>query len=204
VFSSLVIYCVLLSTQNFAQITPPKAHFGFNIGDDYHLATFGQTEAYFKKLAEESDRIRYTVIGKTEEGRDQPMLIVTSATNQKNLERYKSIAQQLARAELSETEAKQLAKEGKSVIWIDGGLHSTETVGMHQLIEIAYLLASRNDDETQAILDNCIVLLTHANPDGQDLITNWYMRERSEEHTSELQSRENLVCRLLLEKKKKH
>src|SRR5690606_39580637 len=27
--------------------------------------------------------------------------------------------------------------------------------------------------------------------------------ERSEEHTSELQSRENLVCRLLLEKKKK-
>src|SRR5690606_41129096 len=30
-------------------------------------------------------------------------------------------------------------------------------------------------------------------------LTTWY---RSEEHTSELQSRENLVCRLLLEKKK--
>src|SRR5690606_41239562 len=29
-------------------------------------------------------------------------------------------------------------------------------------------------------------------------------RPRSEEHTSELQSRENLVCRLLLEKKKTH
>src|SRR5690606_39885526 len=29
------------------------------------------------------------------------------------------------------------------------------------------------------------------------------MYSRSEEHTSELQSRENLVCRLLLEKKKK-
>src|SRR5690606_41701684 len=29
------------------------------------------------------------------------------------------------------------------------------------------------------------------------------VKERSEEHTSELQSRENLVCRLLLEKKKK-
>src|SRR5690606_41529042 len=29
-----------------------------------------------------------------------------------------------------------------------------------------------------------------------------YRRCRSEEHTSELQSRENLVCRLLLEKKK--
>src|SRR6266700_4936049 len=31
----------------------------------------------------------------------------------------------------------------------------------------------------------------------------WPAETRSEEHTSELQSRENLVCRLLLEKKKK-
>src|SRR5690606_39429703 len=30
-----------------------------------------------------------------------------------------------------------------------------------------------------------------------------HRRRRSEEHTSELQSRENLVCRLLLEKKKR-
>src|SRR5207302_9941036 len=33
--------------------------------------------------------------------------------------------------------------------------------------------------------------------------TNSSRASRSEEHTSELQSRENLVCRLLLEKKKK-
>src|SRR3712207_8809796 len=30
----------------------------------------------------------------------------------------------------------------------------------------------------------------------------WWIRQRSEEHTSELQSRQYLVCRLLLEKKK--
>src|SRR3712207_7049473 len=32
--------------------------------------------------------------------------------------------------------------------------------------------------------------------------TKWYTPPRSEEHTSELQSRQYLVCRLLLEKKK--
>src|SRR3712207_7726135 len=32
----------------------------------------------------------------------------------------------------------------------------------------------------------------------------WLVRFRSEEHTSELQSRQYLVCRLLLEKKKQH
>ncbi|MBD1429012.1 M14 family metallopeptidase [Sphingobacterium litopenaei] len=167
-----------------AQITTPKEHFSFAIGEDYHLANFTQTEAYFKKLAQQSDRVIYQVIGKTEEGRDQPMLIVSSPQNLAKLSEYKSISQSLARAELSEQKAKELAKQGKSVVWIDGGLHATETVGMHQLIEIAYLLASKNDDETKNILENCIILLTHANPDGQELVSNWYMRESQPEKRS--------------------
>ena len=167
-----------------AQITTPKEHFGYNIGDDYHLANFTQTEAYFKKLAEQSDRITYQVIGQTEEGRAQPMLIVSSPENLSKISKYKSISQTLARAELSESEAKKLAKEGKSVVWIDGGLHANETVGMQQLIEMAYLLVSKNDDETLNILNNSIILLTHANPDGQELISNWYMREPNPEKRS--------------------
>src|SRR5690606_41953967 len=46
-------------------------------------------------------------------------------------------------------------------------------------------------------------------PDGEgsglffkETLMGWTFVRRSEEHTSELQSRENLVCRLLLEKKK--
>src|SRR3712207_8413134 len=39
--------------------------------------------------------------------------------------------------------------------------------------------------------------------DGQQADGGWTVDFRSEEHTSELQSRQYLVCRLLLEKKKK-
>src|SRR5690349_23125984 len=41
--------------------------------------------------------------------------------------------------------------------------------------------------------------------DPERIVPEWpcLCRERSEEHTSELQSRRDLVCRLLLEKKKK-
>src|SRR3712207_7805572 len=39
---------------------------------------------------------------------------------------------------------------------------------------------------------------------GKQLPTGFPRDKRSEEHTSELQSRQYLVCRLLLEKKKKH
>jgi hypothetical protein len=169
---------VLLITNARAQSIPtPKEHFGFNIGDNYMLANYTQTEAYFKKLAAASDRCRYTVIGKTEEGRDQFMLIVSSPENLKNLDHYKSISQQLAHAEgLTDAQAHALAAEGKTVVWIDGGLHATEVVATQQLIEIAYQLVSRNDAETANILDKVIILLTHANPDGMELVSNWYMR----------------------------
>lgn len=172
---------MLVTSSFFAQaqkVPTPKEHFGFNIGDDYQLANFTQTEAYFKKLAAGSDRVKYTVIGKTEEGRDQPMLIVSSPANLQQLEKYKDISQKLARAEgITPEQAKQLAQEGKAIVWIDGGLHATEVLGAHQLTETAYQLATRTDEETKRILDNVIILMTHANPDGQELVSDWYMKE---------------------------
>ena len=154
----------------------PKQEFGFDIGDDYQLANFTQTEAYFKKLAA-SPRVKMVDIGLTEEGRHQYMLVVTSPENHRKLDRYQQISRQLARAEgLSDEQARALSEEGRAVVWIDGGLHSNETVGMQQLIETAWQLSSRTDPETMRILDNCVVLLVMANPDGQELMSNWYMR----------------------------
>lgn len=172
-----LITCLFVINSVYSQVSP-KEHFGFEIGDDYQLATNTQTEAYFKKLAQ-SDRVEFVEIGKTEEGRPQYMLIVSSPENLKDLGRYKDISQKLAHAEgLNEQEAKALANEGKAVVWIDGGLHATETLGIHQLIETAWQLTSRTDPETMRILDNTIILMTHANPDGHELVSNWYMREK--------------------------
>jgi hypothetical protein len=99
------------------------------------------------------------------------MMIVSSPENIKNLTHYREISQKLARAEgISDEQAKKMSLEGKAVIWIDGGLHATETVGTHQLIETLWQLVSRNDPETLNILDNVIILLVHANPDGQELV----------------------------------
>ena len=161
-----------------AQTVPsPKSHFGFNIGDNYQLATFTQTEAYLKKLAAVSKKVKLQVIGKTEEGRNHYMMIVSDPSNLANLEKYKTISQKLAHAEdISPAEAKQMANEGKAVVWIDGGLHATEVTGIHQWIESMYQLITRTDEETKRILKSTIILFVHANPDGQELVSNWYMR----------------------------
>ncbi|WP_316740916.1 M14 family metallopeptidase [Pedobacter antarcticus] len=163
-----------------AQTIPsPKEHFGFNIGDDYSLANYTQAEAYFKKLAAASDRVLLREIGNTEENRKQYVMIVSSPANLKKIDRYKEISQKLARAEnLTDEEAAKLSLEGKPVVWIDGGLHATETVATQQLLETYYQLVSRKDPETMRILDDVIILLSQVNPDGQELVSNWYMQDK--------------------------
>jgi Zinc carboxypeptidase len=158
-------------------VTSPKQFFGFNIGDDYQLATYDQFVEYWHKLDKESSRMQVIEIGKTEEGRPQLAAIITAPENFAKLERYKQISQQLHRARgVSEDQARALAKEGKAVVWIDGGLHATEVVGAHQLIETTYQLVSRTDDETQRILRDVIVIAVHANPDGMQMVSKCYMQ----------------------------
>src|SRR3712207_7603299 len=63
--------------------------------------------------------------------------------------------------------------------------------------KIDELFMARQHDKAMA--DN-----THKTISIHDTIKEGDFIQRSEEHTSELQSRQYLVCRLLLEKKKKH
>jgi hypothetical protein len=177
-YALVALLCLWASIAAAQTIPSPKSFFGFNIGDDYKLTNYTKSAEYFKKLAAASNRTKLVDIGLTEEGRHQYMMIVSSPANIKNLNKYKEISQKLAHAEgVSEQQALAMAAKGKAVVWIDGGLHATEVVGAHQLIETMYQLISRKDPETMRILDNVIILMTHANPDGMELVSNWYMQE---------------------------
>jgi hypothetical protein len=169
-----------LATPVLAQgrVTTPVEEFGFEIGADYQLVNYEQFHQYWIKLAGESDRMALDTIGYTELGRPQIQAIVTSPANHLHLDRYREIARRMAKAgDVSEDEARELAQEGKAIVWIDGGLHATEVLGAHQLLELVYRLNDYTDPETLRILDDVIILATHANPDGMDLVSNWYMRE---------------------------
>jgi len=153
-FLAAALYSAGQSVAAERAITTPKEHFGFNIGDDYCLANYQQLSGYWAKLERESDRLKVVRIGVTEEGRPQLMGIVTSPANHRELARYQDIARRLARAEgVSQDEARKLAAKGKAVVWIDGGLHATETLCAQMLTETLYQFVSATDDETRRILD---------------------------------------------------
>src|SRR5262245_43541962 len=175
----VVIVLSLASVQAQTKITTPREQFGFNIGDDYVLANYTQYVDYLKKLDRESDRLTVEEIGKSSEGRPMYLAVITSPENHKKLARYKEISERLAHAEgLTPAQARALAEEGKVVVWIDGGLHATEVLGSQQLIENIYQLVTRNDPETLRFLNDVIILNCLVNPDGMELVSNWYMKER--------------------------
>ncbi len=175
----LTLILLLAVTPAVSQtVTTPQEFFGHEIGADYQLPNYTQFAAYWEKLAQESPRMVLEEIGRTSEGRSQLMAIVTSPENHANLLRYREISSRLALAEgVSEAEAGAMAREGKAVVWIDGGLHASEVLGAQQLMETVYQMVSMNDEETLRLLDDVIILFVHANPDGHELLGDWYMRE---------------------------
>ena len=100
------------------------------------------------------------------------MAIITSPENQRKLPLIKAANRRLALAEdLTDEQARALAREGKVVVWIDGGLHATEVLGAQQLIETIYQLehASRSPRRcaSSTTSSSCCTLV---NPDGMELV----------------------------------
>jgi len=179
IITAFVLFVAVPSALSQGRLTTPQEQFGFEIGADYMLVNYTRLLAYWQKLDAESDRLALQTIGTTAEGRTMVMAVVTSPANQKKLARYRDISRRLTLAEgLSDSQARALAAEGKPVVLIDGGLHATEILGSHQLIELVWQMVSRSDAETRRILDNVILLAVPSNPDGLELVADWYMREK--------------------------
>src|SRR3984885_3618899 len=169
---------ILLSTAVFvsAQVPTPESVRGHKPGDDFYLATYDESLAYFQKLAASTDKLKLARVGKTTRGLDWYIAYISSAKNLAELDKYKDTAKKLALVKgLSDADARALARTGKAIVHIDGGLHATEVAGAQHTIQLAYNLVTKTDAETTNILDNVILVLWFSiNPDGQNQVANWY------------------------------
>ena len=163
-----------------AQSVPtPESVLGHKPGDDFYLASYDESREYFRQLAAHSNRIKLFSVGKTTRGVDWEIAAISSPQNLAQLDKYKSISHRLGQARgLTDEAARALAREGKAIVHVDGGMHSTEVAGAQQSIALAYkLVSSQGDPEVDAILDHLIVLLWPTlNPDGQNEVVAWYRK----------------------------
>jgi hypothetical protein len=151
---------LLFSSVLLAQVPTPESVLGHKPGDDFYLATYDESLAYFQKLAASTDKLKLARVGKTTRGLDWYIAYISSAKNLAELDKYKDTAKRLALVKgLSDADARALARSGKAIVHIDGGLHATEVAGAQHTIQLAYNLVTKTDRETNAILDNVILVL---------------------------------------------
>lgn len=157
------------------KVPAPEDVLGFKVGADFKLATYEQATAYLKALEQASPLIRVAEMGRTSMGKPMIYAVISSRENMAKLDRYREIARKLSLVRgVSDEEARALAAEGRSVVYIDGGLHASECAPAQQIIQLAHDLVAGEDAATRLVRDNVITLLVFANPDGMDLLADWY------------------------------
>ncbi|MBR9989721.1 MAG: hypothetical protein KFH98_08205 [Gemmatimonadetes bacterium] len=160
------------------QVPTPASHFGFDIGTDRMIADWDQLLAYYGKLANASPRVTLDTLGTTTMGRPFVMLTVTSPANHARRDELLAVQRKLAdpRTIADNTELQRLLREARTIALITHAIHSTEVGSAQTAARLLYKLASSNDPETLAILDNVILLdIPSLNPDGTDWVSEFYM-----------------------------
>ena len=157
------------------KIPSPEEFFGFKAGADFHLLNYEQAVDYWKKLEKLSGKIKLFEYGKSSEGRTMIFSVISSEENMAKLDHYKELSKRLSLVRgLADEEAGSLASEGKAIVWIDGGLHATEVAPAQHIIQLTYDLLTDGSQKIKKILDEVIAMLVLPNPDGMDMVAEWY------------------------------
>ena len=173
----LIMFTVLLQLPTYAQLMPPEEVLGFQVGSDYQVAGWKTVSDYMHHVGENSDRVLVETLGKTTEGNDLLMVLISAPENLENLARYQEIQREIALPTKPNAELDALVQEGKAVVLINCNLHSTEIASSQMSMELAHQFATAETPQIREILENVIILLIpSANPDGLNIVVDWYNR----------------------------
>ena len=151
-------------------VPTPEKILGYVIGTPNKLTHTADINRYYRALAEATPRVKVWTTGKSEEGREFLLVAVSDEANIAQLDAYKRITAKLADPRTtSESEARQLIRDGKPIYWLSGSIHSPETGSPEMLMELAYRLAVEDTPLVEAVRKNVIVLITPVlEVDGRD------------------------------------
>lgn len=163
-------------------IPTPEKFLGHIVGAPNVLTYSSQCAAYMRLLEKSSKRVKVVSLGKSEEGREMVVAVISDAANIANLDHYKKINAQLGDPRIikSDAEADTLVKQGLPMYWATGGMHAPETGPPEMLMELAYRLAASEEPFIQNIRKNSIVMLTPVlDVDGRDRVVDLYKYKKA-------------------------
>ena len=158
-------------------IPTPQAAFGHIIGAPNVLDYAADIHKYFRALEKASPRIRIVSMGKSEEGREMIVAIISDEANLQRLDQIREMNATLGdpRRITSPAQADDLIQKTVPMYWVTGGMHAPETGPPEMLAELAYRLVASEEPTIQDIRKNEIVMLTPVlDVDGRERVVDLY------------------------------
>ncbi|OJJ20208.1 zinc carboxypeptidase [marine bacterium AO1-C] len=162
------------------KIPSPEKFLGYPIGE-YHTR-HDLIVAYFRKLAELSDRATITEYGRSHELRPLVILTISDPTNIQNLTQI-----QKDHLEIADPQKKVSNFDNKpTFVNLGYNVHGNEPSGAEASMLTAYTLVASNSAENQNNLKNAVVFIDPTiNPDGRDRHTHWANTRRGNPKVSD-------------------
>ncbi len=170
--------CLAAGQSSVRAVTTPDAHLGRPLGADSTLADWNETRSYFEKLDRESARVLTQKVGKTTEGREFILSVISSEENLGRLDELREYSRRLADPRgVSDTQRREALDKGRVFIFVSCAMHATETAAPQFAMKLAHELATSEAEPWISVRKNCVVLLAPSlNPDGQDHVVEWYRK----------------------------
>ncbi|OGD11415.1 MAG: hypothetical protein A2Y86_06670, partial [Candidatus Aminicenantes bacterium RBG_13_62_12] len=159
-------------------VVSPTKFLGHVVGAEGELSSTAKIYGYFRKLAETSPRVRVETIGRSEEGRDILLVVVSDEAGIRDLAKHKEATVALADPRKTTPEAAEaIIASARPIYYFNAGLHSTETGSPEMVMELAYRLAVSEQPMIRKIRSEVIVLINPVSePDGRDKQVDWFYR----------------------------
>lgn len=159
-------------------VVSPSSYLKHIVGAPGELSPVAAIHGYFRELARTSPRVRVEIIGRSDEGRDFLLVIVSDEDAIHDLERLKGAAAALADPrKTTPEEAEATIAAARPFYFLNAGLHSSETGSPEMVMELAYRLAVSEQPMIRNIRRQVVVLINPVSePDGRDRFVEWFYR----------------------------
>lgn len=149
-----------------AQMASPDTFLGYELGSDF--TPHYKVVAYFKQIASANKNIKLESYGKTYQGRELLVAIISDPKNIDNLE-------QIRKNNLALSLADKSAKTNlPAILWLSYNVHGNEASSTETAMKVLYALAN-DGGNLKKWLKNVIVIIDPClNPDGRDRYVNDY------------------------------
>ena len=167
----------------------PETVIGHVVGETHtrsHLVA-----AYYRAVADASDRVAVNRHGATYEGRHLLHAVVTSPANHARLEEIRLANHRLSDAPGEVSDA--LIETMPVVVHMGYGVHGNEASGPEAAMLVLYHLAAGRGPVVDGLLDRAVIIMDpNYNPDGRDRFVNWVNANRGPVATRDGQDREHV------------